>query len=205
MKKKFIIVVILIISIFMANENADAWLTPINNKTSLAVGVQYDDGINSIPNANYANSTYSSMGFTYKKLMTTPTYDDIQKSHSNGTPLLQSGIIFLNGHVNHDGFNFVNVLLLRADVHTPADHIIGITYYDNTKTGLYVMAGCKTAEGTENITKKVFNSGAKISIGWSTDLSVASFVSWNERFHDKISDKTTSVIDAVSYANSFFY
>ena len=34
---------------------------------------------------------------------------------------------------------------------------------------------------------------------------MSSFTSWNERFHDEIEDKTTSVADAVTYANSFFY
>lgn len=34
---------------------------------------------------------------------------------------------------------------------------------------------------------------------------MSSSTSWNERFHDEIEDKTTSVADAVTYANSFFY
>lgn len=180
-----------------------AWFVPTNNKSSFAVGAKYSDADSTI-NAVNATARYTQMSFTNTKTNTSPTASNLKSQHSNGVPYLQSGIVFLNGHANSSLFEFPNnVYISKQNYHS--GNFVGIGAYDNTKTALFIMAGCKTAESSSSITDYVVTQGAKSAIGWTTDLSVGSFVNWNKRFHDKIKDKTTSVRNAASSANNHIY
>lgn len=201
-KKSSLIFTLLLTVVFFTN-NVYAWYVPSNNKTALAVGATYSDGVSSVNNANDAYSTYNAMGLTSKKI-TSPTASNLTGSHSNGTPYLQSGIVYLNGHANSSLMEFPNSIYIKKNS-TISGSNIGIGYYDNTKTALIEFAGCQTANGDNNITKYGNDQGANITIGWTTDLSVGSFVNWNTRFNDKIQTKTTSVNSAAQSASNHIY
>lgn len=194
---------ILLLLMFSNINTVYAWYTPSNNKTSLSVGATYSDGVSSVDNANDAYNTYNAMGLTSKKITST-TSVNITGSHSNGVPYLQSGIVYLNGHANSELMEFSNSILITKSSSISGTNI-GIGYYDNTKTALIEFAGCQTANGTNNITKYGNDQGANITIGWTTDLNVSSFVNWNKRFNDNIQTKTTSVNDSASSASNHIY
>ena len=202
-KKSSLIFTLLLTTVFFTT-NVYAWYIPSNNKTALAVGATYSDGISSVNNANDAYSTYNAMGLTSKKI-TSPSSSNLTGSHANGTPYLQSGIVYLNGHADYYSMEFPNSVYITKSSSISGSSI-GIGYYDNTKTALIEFAGCNTASnGSNNITKYGNDQGANITIGWTTELNVASFVNWNTRFNDKIQTKTTSVNSTAQSASNHIY
>ena len=79
-KKSSLVFTLLLTVVFFTN-NVYAWYVPSNNKTSLAVGAIYSDGVSSVNNANDAYSTYNAMGLTSEKI-TLPTASNLTGSHS---------------------------------------------------------------------------------------------------------------------------
>lgn len=197
----FFLSLLLILSLF--NDNVYAWYTPSNNYTALAVGAYYNSSVSSINNATDAYSTYNAMGLTTMKI-TSPTLSNLTGAHSNGVPYLQSGIIYFNGHATSFAMLFPdNVNIIANNIISGSN--IGIGYYDNKKTAFIEFAGCQTAKGTDSIAEYANDQGANITMGWTTDLNISSFVNWNTRFNDKIQTKTTSVNDAAASASNHIY
>ncbi len=202
MKKINKYLIIITITILLSTRvNASS---PYNNKTSLSVGVSYSDGTSSVTHANYANSTYSSMGLTTKKITNTTT-SNLLSTHSNGTKYLESGIVYLIGHAGYNNISFLNNIVISSSNSTTGS-LIGIGSFDNSKTALITFAGCETALQSEyNIARFAYESGAKISMGWTTELNIGSYKNWNIRFNDLIKDKTTSVLSAAQSASNHIY
>ena len=109
--KKICKCTLVFVAMILCANNVYAWYIPSNNRTSLSVGASYSDGVSSTNNANDAYSTYNAMGLTSKKITSTTT-TNITGSHSNGTPYLQSGIVYLNGHANSSLMEFSNSISL---------------------------------------------------------------------------------------------
>ena len=143
------------------------------------------------------------MGLDASSKLTSPTTAQFTANHSNGTPRLESGIIFLSGHGNSSVMGFQTVGVRNST--TDSGIYIGIGKYNNFRTALAVFAGCETAAGSENITKYIVDRGAKISIGWTTSVSAGSHTNWLKRFNDKIKDKSTTVAGAASSASFAIY
>ena len=205
MKKKFTkltLFITVLLLIFSITINVHA-ITPSNNKTTYSIGAKYSD-INTTAHATYAHNSYATMGMSYTKLNTAPTASNLQGSHPNNVSLINSGIVYISGHANYNGFVFPNVNLLWQTY--SSGNTVGIgSFNNNPKTALYVMGGCKTAYGNNSITEFVVAQGAAMAIGWTTDLAVGSYENWNKRFQDKIKDKTTSVYNAAVSADNAIY
>ena len=200
---KKIIVLLTIVVLLNINICVNA-STPYNNKTALAVGVDYQNGTSSTAHANNSYNAYNYMGLTTKKITST-TISNMTSSHSNGTPYLESGIVYLVGHAGFNNMQFINNVVVDKNL-TIFGSTIGIQYYDNSRTALITFAGCETAkQGEANIALTAYAAGTAISMGWKTDLSIFSYENWNSRFNNKIKDKTTSTLSAAQYASSYIY
>ncbi len=192
------IFILLIISVYCSS---NVYASPTNNKTSFVVGADYGNA-SSIANANNAHSTYKSMGLN-SFMIDSPTVTNVTGEHTKYKPFLESGIIYFSGHATSDSMKFPSVLITKQN--TISGKKVGIGYYDNTKTAFVEFAGCETASGTDNIANYTYNQGARITMGWTTELNRASFVNWNKRFNSKIKNKTTSVNDAAKSASNYIY
>ncbi len=198
LKDLLFIIILFIISVYCST---NVYASPANNKTAFVVGKDYG-GESSIDTANNAHSAYKNMGLN-SFMIDSPTVTNITAEHTHNKPFLESGIIYFNGHATSNNMNFGNVLITKKNTISKTE--VGIGYYDNTKTAFVEFAGCNTASGTNNITKYTSDQGARITMGWTSDLNRASFVNWNKRFNSKIKDKTTSVNDAAKSASNHIY
>lgn len=79
-KKSSLVFTLLLTVVFFTNNVYD-WYVPSNNKTALAVGATYSDGVSSVNNANDAYSTYNAIELTSEKI-TSPTASNLTGSHS---------------------------------------------------------------------------------------------------------------------------
>ena len=200
-------IIILGIAVLFLNSIVTA-STPYSNKTALSIDVDYADGTSGVDQATNSYDTYTSMGLTTKKITNT-TGTNVQGKHSNGTKYLESGIIYLVGHSEYAGMTFINNVRITSstyNIDTDAKHIYGIRNYDNTKTSMITFAGCNTAQaGEDNLALLTYGSGTKITMGWTTDLNIASYKNWNKRFNEKIKDKSTSALSAAESASNHIY
>lgn len=177
---------------------------PNGNKTAISVGVRYNWSESGVPHAEDSHETYSNMGLS-SKLITSPTYANLMASHSNGTKHMESGIIYLVGHSGYTNVSFLDNLIV-AWFDESFGTTVGIRSFNNSKTAFTTFAGCLTAsQGDNNITYKTFENGTRTTMGWTTDLNIASYENWNERFNNKIEDKSTSVLAAAQHASSYIY
>ena len=190
MKRKINILVLAIITFCINVYNCNA--SPFNNKTAVAIGKNYSDGTSSVEHAQEAYTSYYNMGIS-SKLITNPNTSNLNSSHSNGTKYLESGIVYFAGHASYAQIVYTDVIVNYLS--GGGGLYIGIIDFDNTKSALVTFAGCNTASnGNDNITYKTYVSGAKATIGWTTDLNISSYKNWNKRFHDKIETKTESIV-----------
>ena len=207
MKKKKILLTSLLLSVgiitfAIASPTVQAWFIP--NRTTLSVGQNYGSGdINTIVDADNAHSAYTSMGLNASSKLTAPTSSQLTANHSNGTPRLESGIIFMSGHGNASQIGFTNVGV-RNDA-TDSGKYIGIGKYQNHRTALWVFAACQTASGSSNITKYAADQGAKSSIGWVPSIGAGSHTNWLKRFNGQIKTKTKTVAQSASSASGWIY
>lgn len=192
-----------------------------NNRTSYSVGTDYKKNfldlnqINTTKDAEYAFNTYSKMGWQ-SVLNTQPTVSNLNGKHSTGYYYLESSILFFSGHGNFDsmGWNYkskggdyaVNITT-GTGTYTYSDGAlgIGIGKFNNSQNDLVVFAGCKTAEGTNNIAKYIVDRGAETSIGWKVSIGDGSHTNWLERFNDELKSNSSSVQEAAEYASGFNY
>ncbi|HAB66640.1 MAG TPA: hypothetical protein DCE23_04665 [Firmicutes bacterium] len=203
MKKKiFSIILVLFVAFIIFSDKVCAWYAPSGNNTALVVGASYSDGRNSAEHSNNTYSTYQSMGLTSKKFFN-PAIGDLKGKHFPAVSYLESGIIYFSGHGNNHNMNYNTFDI--SDCSHNGDNYIGIGSYNNSKTAFIEYAGCKTAEGSSNITEYSQYVGVNITMGWTTDLYEDSFKNWNKRFNNKIKDKATSVDSAAKSASNYIY
>ena len=70
---------------------------------------------------------------------------------------------------------------------------------------LVTFAACLTASNNDNnITARAVSYGAKTAVGWSSSINSGSHSNWLARYNDKLATGST-VLEAVTYANSFTY
>jgi hypothetical protein len=130
------------------------------------------------------------------------------------TPRMESKILFFDGHGNSQCVAF-NYKKKNGDYKTGVYYgedfdsstgykYAGIKSYDFTKVKLATFAGCKTAEGTDNITKRAVDEGAETAIGWKKSVGTVSFTKWLARYTNELA-LGKSVKEAVDYTNGFTY
>lgn len=208
----FIIAIILFLSCF-ASKSAAA--SVFMNTTAFCVGTDFGllDADTSADATNAAFH-YGCMGLTCNTV-TIPTRVIINGTHPNGNKNMASGIVFLSGHGNPSlmSFNYKkNGGQYHVGITSDDDNFTGssgcfyytISNYQCSDTALYVFAGCQTAAGTDNLAKTAFEKGAKITIGWTVDVSYISHPTWLNRFNSALSDGL-SVDEACDEADSYSY
>ena len=80
----------------------------------------------------------------------------------------------------------------------------GIQSTDMSQNKLSVFAGCNTATGSDNITKRAYTQGSDVTIGWTNEVDASSHSKWLERFTNELA-VGKPVSKAAEYANSFTY
>ena len=211
-----IITIVLILNVRIVSASA------YGNDTAFCVGTNYGLGdINTTNDATSAALYYDDAGL-YSITSTAPTKAIFNSTNShNYKKLLNSGIVFLSGHGSSStmGFNYngsggnYNVGVSSGNANytgTNGRYYYGLGQFDLDDVALYVFAGCETAAGSSNISKWVVNNGAKISLGWTTEVSSTSHPNWLNRFNSKLSETdgyffTNTVASACTYADSFIY
>ncbi|MCR5836987.1 MAG: hypothetical protein K6G88_10820 [Lachnospiraceae bacterium] len=209
--KKRIICNLLLATIFTLNTTSN-----INAATKYAysIGTDYGDNVDTSKDAKNAATSFGKLG--YKSYYNTkPTVSYMKGNAPNGRRRLGCEIVFLSGHATstYMSFNYRNKggdyatgIIQGKDWESPSTHYkyAGVDDCDMSKTKLFVLAGCETARGGDNITKDIVQNGAKTALGWTTKISCASHSEWLKKFFTKLESKVR-VIDAVNYANSFSY
>ncbi|MFR8737221.1 MAG: hypothetical protein ACLVFL_00305 [Eubacterium sp.] len=210
------ILVCVIFSIFLTIGGKNALAA---NKYAYSIGTDYSTllhpNIDTSGDATNAATIFATAGYkSYYNLK--PTVNYMKGNAPNGTRRLGSEIVFLSGHANSKlmSFNYKR----KGDKY--ATGIIqgknfksdktGYTYAgvedcNMSKTKLFVLAGCETANGKNNIARDVVEKGgASSSIGWIKSVSATEHTKWLKRFVNKLS-KGATLSEATKYANSFSY
>ena len=174
---------------------------------AFCVGTDYGDGVDTSSAAAYASTKYESLDYSVT-CVTVPRVNTMRNYHYK-----KSNILFFDGHGNYDhiSFNFLQ---------TGGDYRTGVYYSTdfNSSTGykyvgiignmdfvnLAVFGACNTALGNDNIAKRACENGALVTIGWTDEIRSSSFENWLLRFNNYLA-QGSSISDAVSYADSFFY
>lgn len=122
---------------------------------------------------------------------------------------MESDILFFSGHGNSSLMYFYDVNKTNdyefyIKTGTNNSNSVGISSYNMKNVKLVVYAGCKTAEGTTNITKTTQTNGAKATLGWKVSIGANSHTQWLKRFWSKI-PSSFQMSQALSYADSFTY
>ena len=173
---------------------------------AFSVGCDYGSGdIDTTRDALKACDYYALAGYL-SRYTCNPNITKLNATY-NGTFLLESDIVMLSGHgcYEHMEFNslkqggeydFTVSCLANGDIYLPG--------WETNKVKLYIFAGCETAQGTFNISNEVYESGAKATIGFTTEVEVDSQYQWLNRFNNCIALGYT-IQNALNYANSFNY
>ena len=211
--KKIIRFVVICFCLILLTDNISASVN--GNSTAYCVGTDYGSfDIDTTIDAQVAGSYYSGLGISTINVNIVPTLSNMNGSHANGQKYLASGIVFFSGHggpngmtwnyLSQGGNGYVGVIKGNTNnlVSPPYKYALG--NYALSDVALYVFGGCKTAYGSSNISKWVVDNGAKISVGWSTEVLASAHSQWLSRFNYYIS-QGYSVNAACNYADSFTY
>ena len=175
---------------------------------AFCVGTKYNDSQNldTSGDATTAKSYFEGMGYTVE-CSTTPTVDIMRKHHN-----IKKNILFFSGHGSHTCMQFHHMqqeypyktgVYYGGNYNENGYQYVGIRGNMNF-VDLAVFAGCKTAEGTDNLAKRAHNYGAKNSIGWTKEVLAVQHSLWLIRFCQQLSNGY-SVASAITHANSFYY
>lgn len=183
---------------------------------SFSVGTKFSNALNddSTDEATIANSHLSSMGYS-TKLLTQPTFSTFISKINNSRYWLESDVLYFLGHANSSTIYFDYMgqggnyaLALKNNNQQVCVQYwtnIGIGAYNMNKVKLGVFMGCSTASNSSSNLPKYANSqGAKVTIGWTTDIPQADTDEWTNYFFTKLKNGGT-VSQAVNFANSKTY
>ncbi|EOD00716.1 hypothetical protein [Caldisalinibacter kiritimatiensis] len=187
---------------------------------SYSIGTNYDSGIfdsdiDTSQDAIDAATDFGIAGYTsYYNIK--PTYQYLRGDNPNtNDPRMESEILFFSGHGNYQCVSF-NYKKKGGDYKTGIYYgkdydssstgykYAGIKSYDMSKVDLVTFAACKTADGSDNITKRAVSEGADTAVGWKKSVGATSHTKWLGRYTNELARGKT-VQEAVDYANSFSY
>ena len=176
---------------------------------AFSVGCNYGSGdIDTSRDALKACDYYALAGYL-SRYTCNPNVSKMTASY-NGTKLLSSDIVFMAGHGSNDGMHFNSLQqygsynLAVSDNSNLYNYINPANYVGGGKVKLMVFAGCETAKGTNNITKRTKDYGALATIGWTILVGDESMYQWSNKFNNCIALGYT-IQNAINYANSFNY
>ncbi len=183
---------------------------------SFSVGTKFSNssGDDSSDEATIAKTKLSEMGYA-TLLLTIPTLSRMTLKINNSRAWMESDVLYFLGHANSStiywdylgkGGDYA-VAIRNEDVGYCDNYwaYTGIGMYNMNYVDLGVFMGCSTAsDPTNNLPKYANSRGAKVTIGWTTDIPQQDTYNWTNRFFTKLANGY-DVNQAVSYANSFTY
>lgn len=185
------------------------------NAMAFSVGTDYGGwfGVDTTSDATNAADLYTIAGYE-SYYSTKPTVSILKGNFKNGIKRMRSDVLFFSGHGNYDhvGFNYdgkgeeyATGVYYTTDFRTTDGYeLVGLSgNMDSVK--LVTFAACLTASNNDNnITAKAVGYGADTAVGWSSSINAGSHSNWLARYNDKLATGST-VLEAVTYANSFTY
>lgn len=197
------------------------FLTPSTFATSkyyLSVGTDYGSiGGNSTPEANWVGSTLTLNGYTGSTVIA-PTYTSFN-SKVSGRYTLESDVLYFLGHASSDNISWnyqakngnyaVGIVNKNSDATYSGNGVqyrmTGIGRYNLSNVDLAIFQGCSTAaNSSSNLPKYANSQGARVAIGWASDIYQSDSLPWIKRFFSNGS-LNNNVTNMVNYANSFGY
>lgn len=216
MKKNKKVLIFSLLAIF-----SFCFLTPnvfAASKYYLSVGTDYGSiGGNSTPEANWVGSTLTLNGYTGSTVVA-PTYTSFN-SKVLGRYTLESDVLYFLGHASSDNVSWnyqakngnyaVGIVNKNSDATYYGNGVqyrmTGIGRYNLSNVDLAVFQGCSTAaNSSSNLPKYANSQGAKVAIGWASDISQSDSLPWIKRFFSN-GFFPNNVTNMVNYANSFGY
>ena len=172
---KLLVVFLCGVFIFILKSNVFA-----ATKYAYSIGTDYStlfhSDIDTSQDAINAANIFGKLGYTsYYNVK--PTVNYMKGNAPNGSRRLGCEIVFLSGHGNSQLMSF-NYKRKGGDYGTGIiqgrdwkSKDTGYTYAgvkdcNMSKTKLFVLAGCQTAKGSNNITRDVVKNGADSAVGW---------------------------------------
>ncbi len=177
----------------------------INYTPQSAIPTAYSVAYNDPTDANIAThfkEVMSSLGYNASY-----TYVPSASSIRNG---LQSNVVLLSGHGNHTMMNLGNngVYYKYSGTTTDNQYLVGLEDVNLTNTRLIIFGGCLTAENPHSsdrpLAQRATDLGAKSSIGWTTEIAVATTPYYMEKLIEGLK-LGKSVQGAIDHANSYNY
>lgn len=182
---------------------------------AFSVGTDYGGlfGVDTTSDATNARDLYVIAGYnSYSS--TQPTVSILKGSFSTSTKRMQSDILFFSGHGNYNnvsynydgkGGDYATGIWYTGDCTTTDGYkMVGLSG-NMSSVKLVTFAACLTASNNDNnITANAVSYGADTAVGWSSSINAGSHSNWLARYNDKLATGST-VLEAVTYANSFTY
>lgn len=182
---------------------------------AFSVGTDYGGlfGVDTSSDATNARDLYAIAGYSSYS-STQPTVSIMRGNFTNGTKRIQSDILFFSGHGNYDnvafnydgkGGDYMTGVYYGSDLDSTSGYkYVGLNG-NMSSVKLVTFAACLTASNNDsNLAARAVNYGADTSVGWSSSVAAGSHSNWLARYNDKLATGST-VLEAVSYANSFTY
>lgn len=186
-------------------------LLPINTHAASVsiVGCNYGLGdINTESLAKYVKSRFSNdLHFSNIYDVYSPNRRIIERETSNGNHFLESDVLYFAGHSNKSNMLWDKCTNEKVGIrahHEDYGEYVGVGRYNLSRVKFVMLEGCLTGVDSGSIASYFVKSGAKTSIGWSTEINTISGKSWLTNFWDKINSGAT-VKEANDFANSKSY
>ena len=189
-------------------------VTQAAGKMAFSVGTNFGFfQIDTSSDATNARDLYAIAGYnSYSS--TEPTVSIMKGKFKNGIKRMKSDILFFSGHGNFNNvcFNYngkggeyaTGVWHTTDYITTDNYEMVGISG-NMSSVKLITFAACLTASNNDNnITANAVGYGADTAVGWSSEVNSLAHSDLLARYNDKLATGST-VLEAVTYANSFFY
>ena len=162
----------------------------VTRKCAFCVGVDYATDAqgrtyDSTDQAYYARDCFQALGYTVN-CITEPTASIMRDSHN-----MRSKILCLHGHANNYGIYFDHLSL--GNKKTGVYYINDVETEDGYKLAgisgkmrlvdVAIFNGCLTAKGSDNIAYRACRYGARISIGWESEVNTLANTKWVRGFY----------------------
>lgn len=182
---------------------------------AFSVGTDYGGwfSVDTSSDATNARDLYAIAGYnSYSS--TQPTVSIMRGNFTNGTKRIQSDVLFFSGHGNYDnvafnydgkGGDYMTGVYYGSDLDSSSGYKYVGLYGNMSSVKLVTFAACLTASNNDsNLAARAVSYGADTSVGWSSSIAAGSHSNWLARYNDKLATGST-VLEAVTYANSFTY
>lgn len=183
MKKNYYLIGGILLSMLLTTPNvlASTSAFSVGSKYASTIDPTQSDFTQNVINAAQGYYPHSTLTASY--YTNNPTY-----SYLNGTKVGGSRVFFINGHAGptsiytaaKDSTEYRTGLSLSSTnpynevsqkFNNKTFKLVGIGNRSFAATNIITFAGCKTNEGSNTITRKAYNNGAKVAIGFTNSIT----------------------------------